>query len=310
MLLMLVLLMLVDITRLWPMVPARYMRIVIQHSKTGHYFSKGRTWSRNPADALAFLDEVRALDYCIYNRIEQASVVTLPKHGSPPVTPERGTALLPPNPPQPHQNTMKSKPTENIKPTTRQPQNLAPATSAPRSGLKAVVSTPAPAPLKESAANGKLSKTRKTARPSTVKPVVPEKKPVTLEAKRSLPEAKPAGVEAKTAAPKAPPAARPAPQTPSAVILPPQPVEKVTTIEARIDVGLGNALFIRGESAGLSWDKGLPLECAGPSSWCWSTTQAAEKLEFKLLLNDQLWSQGGNLTVEAGKKIEINPVFE
>src|SRR5688572_5617630 len=30
----------------------------------------------------------------------------------------------------------------------------------------------------------------------------------------------------------------------------------VTTITARVDVGFGNALFLRGEGAGLSWNKG------------------------------------------------------
>jgi hypothetical protein len=30
----------------------------------------------------------------------------------------------------------------------------------------------------------------------------------------------------------------------------------VTTIEAKIDVGFGNNLFVRGEGPGLSWEKG------------------------------------------------------
>jgi hypothetical protein len=35
------------------------------------------------------------------------------------------------------------------------------------------------------------------------------------------------------------------------------PTTVVTTISASFDVGFGNALYVRGEGAGLSWDKGL-----------------------------------------------------
>jgi hypothetical protein len=37
--------------------------------------------------------------------------------------------------------------------------------------------------------------------------------------------------------------------------------EEFTVVEARIDVGLGNALFIRGQGDGLNWDQGQPLAC-------------------------------------------------
>jgi len=82
-----------------------------------------------------------------------------------------------------------------------------------------------------------------------------------------------------------------------------------TAVEARIDVGFGNSVFIRGQGAGLSWEKGLPLSCIDKSAWVWSTKQADGKVVFKLLLNDQVWAQGQDLFVEAGKKIEIVPVF-
>ena len=83
----------------------------------------------------------------------------------------------------------------------------------------------------------------------------------------------------------------------------------MTTITARIDVGLGNALFIRGAGHGLSWEQGQMLECTDSTTWVWSTTQARSLIAFKLLLNDQVWSQGDDLTVEAGKQLEVTPVF-
>jgi hypothetical protein len=87
------------------------------------------------------------------------------------------------------------------------------------------------------------------------------------------------------------------------------PTERMTVVEARIDVGLGNSIFIRGQGAGLSWEKGLPLNCIGGSAWVWSTNQAQGKMLFKLLLNDQIWAKGEDVVVEAGGKIEIVPVF-
>jgi len=89
----------------------------------------------------------------------------------------------------------------------------------------------------------------------------------------------------------------------------PAPPALLTMVKARVDVGLGNNLFIRGQGNGLSWDKGLPLECADATTWIWSTREAKNKMHFKLLLNDQVWAKGGDIVVEAGAEIEITPEF-
>jgi hypothetical protein len=96
---------------------------------------------------------------------------------------------------------------------------------------------------------------------------------------------------------------------------PAPPVQKshsdpqTTRVEARIDVGFGNALFIRGQGDGLSWDKGQPLACVDATTWTWTTRHAQEKVVFKLLLNDQVWSQGDDFVVEAGRKLAVTPGF-
>lgn len=87
------------------------------------------------------------------------------------------------------------------------------------------------------------------------------------------------------------------------------PSELVTRVEARVDVGFGNTLFIRGQGDGLSWDKGEPLSCIDSATWVWSTKQARDKVTFKLLLNDQVWSKGEDGVVEAGGKVEVAPGF-
>ena len=89
----------------------------------------------------------------------------------------------------------------------------------------------------------------------------------------------------------------------------PAQTELVTTIEAKIDVGFGNSLFIRGQGAELSWDKGQPLNCIDGTTWMWSTTATKEKLVFKLILNDVVWASGEDLVLEPGKKIEVVPTF-
>ena len=87
------------------------------------------------------------------------------------------------------------------------------------------------------------------------------------------------------------------------------PAEPVTVIEAKIDVGLGNLLFIRGQGDGLSWSEGVPLNCVDATTWVWSTRQVREKVVFKLLLNDQVWAKGEDIIVEAGRKIGVVPSF-
>jgi len=81
-----------------------------------------------------------------------------------------------------------------------------------------------------------------------------------------------------------------------------------TTIEARIDIGFGNSLFVRGEGEGLSWDRGLPLECVDAQTWRWAA-KAADAVKFKLLVNDAVWAQGEDVVARPGEKVEIVPVF-
>ena len=86
-------------------------------------------------------------------------------------------------------------------------------------------------------------------------------------------------------------------------------VKKLTVVEAKVDVGFGNALFIRGKGAGLSWERGQPLNCVNGTTWVWASEEANDNAVFKLLLNDQVWSQGGDLVVEPGTMIAVAPAF-
>lgn len=88
------------------------------------------------------------------------------------------------------------------------------------------------------------------------------------------------------------------------------PIEQLTEIKAKADVGWGNTVFIRGQGDGLSWEKGSPLVCSDSSTWIWSTRRASANIIFKLLLNDQIWAAGADAVVEPGQRLEIVPTFE
>ena len=93
---------------------------------------------------------------------------------------------------------------------------------------------------------------------------------------------------------------------------PPMPVKPKrvdTTITALIDVGFGNSLFIRGEGAGLSWDKGTPLDCVADDKWSITLGESARSVVFKFLINDTAWSAGDDYTVAPGTSITVTPVF-
>lgn len=83
----------------------------------------------------------------------------------------------------------------------------------------------------------------------------------------------------------------------------------MTKVTARVDVGFGNQLFIRGEGNGLSWERGQPLRCLESAAWVWSAASAGEESVFKLLLNDEIWCSGENVRIRPGGQVEIVPRF-
>lgn len=83
-----------------------------------------------------------------------------------------------------------------------------------------------------------------------------------------------------------------------------------TSIIARIDAGFGNQLYVRGEGAGLSWEQGTVLENTSPYEWALTTTKATGEVTFKFVLNDLIWAEGDNLTVQAGGESISSPTFD
>ena len=111
----------------------------------------------------------------------------------------------------------------------------------------------------------------------------------------------------------APAAAAPAAPAPAVIAPPPAPkpaaAPSATKITAKIDVGFGNALYLRGKGPGLSWDAGLLLDNVGTDLWSISISGAKQPVVFKFLLNDSTWSAGEDYKAEPGTKVTLTPEF-
>lgn len=82
-----------------------------------------------------------------------------------------------------------------------------------------------------------------------------------------------------------------------------------TTITAIIDVGFGNALHVRGEGPGLSWDRGLAMTCVADDRWQIILGESARPFVLKFLVNDLTWSAGPDLTIAPGGSVTVTPEF-
>ena len=103
-------------------------------------------------------------------------------------------------------------------------------------------------------------------------------------------------------------AARPAFAAPKPATAAPAAPGAVTIIDVKLDVGFGNAVYLRGHGGGLTWERGVPLSCVDGKTWRWSGT-VKDPITFKPLINDKIWSAGTDLTVKPGQKLEVKPIF-
>lgn len=188
--------------------------------------------------------------------------------------------------------------------------------SAPKKITAKSVKSPAPA-TKPAPAAPVVKKAKATAeavpaaKPAPAAAPAPVAKPPVAAVKPTVaPVAKPAEVPVTKAAPApvAKPSPSPAPASKPAVVA----IEKkpaVTTVAARVDVGFGNALFIRGEGAGLSWDRGVAMDCVGADLWQIILPESASVVTFKFLVNDLSWSTGPDYSAVGGSSVTLTPEF-
>jgi hypothetical protein len=165
----------------------------------------------------------------------------------------------------------------------------------------------------------------KKTTPKSTKSPAPATKPAAVSAPATKSAPAPAKAKApakkKAAAATPVPAARATTQAPVAVVPPPAPVASTPTIKviatkpvatviiARIDIGFGNLLHVRGEGPGLSWDKGVAMNCLGGDHWELALAESTRPYVFKFLVNDLSWSTGPDYTLVAGQRVTLTPEF-
>lgn len=82
-----------------------------------------------------------------------------------------------------------------------------------------------------------------------------------------------------------------------------------TRIVAKIDIGYGNALYVRGDGAGLNWSQGVPMQCVGSAEWELTLGESSRPISFKVLINDATWCTGPDTVVASGSTTTITPEF-
>lgn len=182
------------------------------------------------------------------------------------------------------------------------------ANNGPKTPVSAP-SKPTPAASKSASAPAPASKpVKKVAAPKASTPkakTVPSQAPAPTA---SVPVA-PKTMPVPKAVPVAPKVAPAAPNVVPAIKAPTPETVAVTTIGARIDVGFGNGLYIRGEGAGLNWDKGILLENITADRWQIVLQGVTTPVVFKFLLNDETWSLGEDYVITPGSTLLLEPSF-
>jgi hypothetical protein len=74
-------------------------------------------------------------------------------------------------------------------------------------------------------------------------------------------------------------------------------------------IGIGNKLHIRGDGAGLNWNKGVALQFVSIGRWRWETDKATAPVVFKIYKNDRLEAPNGEITLLPGTELEISATF-
>ncbi len=156
--------------------------------------------------------------------------------------------------------------------------------------IKKAAKSSASAPKPASKAKAKPTKTTPARGPSrTTKKPVPVKAKIRAKKRRVLAASK----------------LTPTPTSAPLVVRAPL----VTTITAHIDIGFGNALYLRGEGADLSWDRGTLMNCVADNCWSLPLPESGRPVIFKFLVNDLSWSAGQDYTVASGDTLATTPTF-
>lgn len=99
------------------------------------------------------------------------------------------------------------------------------------------------------------------------------------------------------------------PQPPSQKTPPSKQSGQGVRLTVKHDCGYSNTVFIRGKGASLSWEKGVPLKNVGPDEWVFEINEPFSLLEFKFLINDEIYESGENRRINQAGNFLYRPMF-
>jgi hypothetical protein len=88
------------------------------------------------------------------------------------------------------------------------------------------------------------------------------------------------------------------------------PPRGATGLIATAYIGIGNKLYVRGEGAGLSWDRGQPMDFLAIGRWGWTASgESAEPITYRIYRNDEEPALDEPAVIEPGETKQVAPRF-
>lgn len=87
------------------------------------------------------------------------------------------------------------------------------------------------------------------------------------------------------------------------------PPRQATEITVTCELPFGHTLFIRGSGNGLNWNKGIPLCQISRETWTFNSTTSLRDIDFKFLIDDQIWENGPNRKGSSNPLENCQPLF-
>jgi hypothetical protein len=83
----------------------------------------------------------------------------------------------------------------------------------------------------------------------------------------------------------------------------------MTTVIAKVMIGIGNKPYVRGEGPGLSWEEGVPMNFLEIGKWAWSPSRKNASVTIQIYRNDEDPDNTGKHEIKPGDKFELTPDF-
>ena len=89
-----------------------------------------------------------------------------------------------------------------------------------------------------------------------------------------------------------------------------KPSGGITSVIAKVMIGIGNKPYVRGQGPGLSWEEGVPMNFMEIGKWAWSPPRKNVSVTIQIYRNDEDPDNTGKHEIKAGEKFELTPDFD